>query len=96
REARLRRNPITDQLAAISVGIVSGEILLDLCYEEDSTASVDMNVAMTGSGKLVEVQGTAEGMPFSREKMNKMLDMAQEGINKLFIAQKQALDGILY
>ena len=95
RENLVKKDPLTDILAAISVGIVSGEDMLDLRYTEDSAAAVDMNVAMTGSGKLVEVQGTAEGMPFSREKLNKLLDLAQKGINELFTIQKDALAGLL-
>ncbi|MHB0997745.1 MAG: ribonuclease PH [Armatimonadota bacterium] len=95
REGLVRKNPVMDMLAAISVGIVNGEEMLDLKYSEDSIAAVDMNVAMTGSGKLVEVQGTAEGMPFSREKLNKLLDLAQKGINELFEAQKKALEGLV-
>ena len=94
RENLVKNNPITDQLAAISVGIVGSEDMLDLCYSEDSAAAVDMNVAMTGSGKFVEVQGTAEGMPFSRARFNKLLDLAQEGITQLFEVQKEALAGI--
>jgi ribonuclease PH len=83
--------PLIDAVAAVSVGIVQGEMLLDLGYEEDSTASVDMNVVMTGALRLVEVQGTAEGTPFSREQMNHLLDLAQAGIKQLLAAQKAAL-----
>jgi len=90
----LKRNPILDMLAAISLGIVNGEMMLDLAYCEDSIAAVDMNIAMTGSGKFVEVQGTAEGVPFSRERLNKMLDLAQGGITQLFELQKEALAGL--
>lgn len=86
----LPRNPITDQVAAISVGIVEGEILLDLEYESDAAADVDMNVVMAGSGALVEVQGTAEGAPFSRDQLGQMLDVAAAGIDELIDAQKQA------
>jgi ribonuclease PH len=91
REGVLKSVPIFEPLAAVSVGIVSGDLLLDLCYEEDSIAAVDMNVVMTGSGKLVEVQGTAEGMPFTREQMNQMLDIATGGIKQLLAAQQAAL-----
>ena len=84
--------PIFDAVAAVSVGLVSGELMLDLCYTEDSTAAVDMNVVMTGAGKLVEVQGTAEGMPFTRERMDEMLDLAGAGIKQLLSAQKDALE----
>ena len=91
----IKRNPMLDMLAAVSVGIINGEDMLDLKYSEDSTAAVDMNIAMTGTGKFVEVQGTAEGQPFSRDRMNKMLDLAQKGITELFEIQKAALEGIL-
>jgi ribonuclease PH len=91
REGVLKSVPIFEPLAAVSVGIVSGDLLLDLCYEEDSIAAVDMNVVMTASGKLVEVQGTAEGMPFTREQMNQMLDIATGGIKQLLAAQQAAL-----
>lgn len=91
----VKKDPVLDMLAAISVGILNGEDLLDLKYSEDSAAEVDMNVVMTGRGKFVEIQGTAEGEPFSRERMNKMLDLAQKGINELFEIQKVALEGIL-
>ena len=69
--------------------------MLDLCYDEDSVAAVDMNVVMTGSGKLVEVQGTAEGMPFGRDKLSKLLDLAERGIATLLNKQKEALSDIL-
>lgn len=95
REGIVKKNPITELLAAISVGIVNGEDMLDLQYSEDSMAAVDMNVVMTGSGKLVEVQGTAEGLPFSRERFNKLLDLAQRGITQLFAVQREALKDIL-
>jgi len=83
--------PTFEALAAVSVGIVQGEMLLDLCYAEDSTAAVDMNVVMTASGRLVEVQGTAEGMPFTRDQMNQMLDLATAGIKQLIAVQRAAL-----
>ncbi len=79
----IHRMPLIDSLAAVSVGIVDGTQLLDLCYDEDSHAQVDMNVVMTGSGKLVEVQGTAEGNPFTREEMNNLMDIAFKGIREL-------------
>ncbi len=85
-------NPITDHLAAISVGIVDGELLLDLPYEEDAGAEVDLNVVMTGSGGLVEVQGTAEGEPFSRAQLDELLDMASAGIDRLVAAQRAAIE----
>jgi ribonuclease PH len=83
--------PTFEALAAVSVGIVQGELMLDLCYSEDSTASVDMNVVMTASGRLVEVQGTAEGMPYTREQLNQMLDLATAGVKQLIAAQRAAL-----
>jgi ribonuclease PH len=76
----------------VSVGIVSGDVVLDLNYAEDSMAAVDMNVVMTGSGRFVEVQGTAEGMPFTRERMDEMLALAGEGIKQLLAAQRKALE----
>ncbi len=84
--------PIKDQVAAISVGIVDGKPWLDLDYEHDKNADVDMNVVMTGSGKLVEVQGTAEGDPFSRTQMNRMLSMAAKAVQELAALQKKALE----
>jgi len=83
--------PIKDFLAAVSVGIVDGELLLDLAYEEDHKAEVDMNVVMTGRGRLVEVQGTAEGRPFSRTEMDKLLGLASKGIKELVALQKEVL-----
>jgi ribonuclease PH len=78
-------------VAAVSVGIVKGVPMLDLCYEEDSTAEVDFNVVMTGVDDFVEVQGTAEGKPFSRAAMDGLLDLAKKGIGELFEAQREAL-----
>ena len=85
--------PILDAVAAVSVGIHGGTPLLDLDYTEDSACGTDMNVVMTGSGGLVEVQGTAEGAPFSRKEMEAMLDLAQKGIAQLVAAQRAALKG---
>jgi ribonuclease PH len=82
---------IFDQCAAVSVGIVEGIALLDLDYSEDLGAEVDMNVVMTGSGGLVEVQGTAEGAAFSREQLHDMLDLAERGIKELVAAQREAV-----
>lgn len=90
-DARNARLPVSDFLAAVSVGIVEGRPLLDLDFLEDSRAEVDMNVVGTSGGLLVEVQGTAEGSPFSRSQMNVLLDLAQEGIAQLIQAQKAAL-----
>jgi ribonuclease PH len=82
---------LTEPLAAVSVGIIDGEARLDLPYEEDSRAEVDMNVVMTASGKLVEVQGTAEQAPFARDELDAMLDLATKGIGELCAAQKETL-----
>ncbi len=84
-------NPLKDHLAAVSVGIVEGQHWLDLAYEQDAGAEVDMNVVMTGSGDLVEVQGTAEGKPFSRADLDTLLDLAASGIKTLVDHQKAAL-----
>lgn len=83
--------PITDYLASVSVGIVGQETLLDLNYEEDSKAKVDMNVVMTGQGQFVEVQGTGEENPFSREELNSMLELAEQGIHEMIQIQREAL-----
>lgn len=83
--------PITDFVAATSVGIVGGKMLLDLTYEEDSKAEVDMNVVMVAGGKFVEVQGTAEREPFSQDQMDKLLTLAKKGIGELFDIQKSVL-----
>lgn len=88
----MARNPIIDQVAAVSVGLVGGETLLDLEYVDDVAAEVDMNVVMSGRGLLVEVQGTAEGAPFSREELDGMLDLAAVGIEELVAAQKAATE----
>lgn len=82
--------PILDQCAAVSVGLVDGELLLDLPYEEDAAADVDFNVVMTGSGGLIEVQGTAEGDPYSRDQLDAMLDLAAKGIEELIELQAKA------
>ncbi len=88
-------NPIKDFVAAVSVGIIGGELMLDLCYEEDSGADVDMNIVMTGTGDLVEVQGTAEGSPFSIEKLNELIALGKKGINELLNLQKSVLNNKL-
>jgi ribonuclease PH len=88
----VRKSPIRDAVAAISVGIHDGAALLDLDYAEDSSCETDMNVVMTGSGHFVEVQGTAEGAAFSREEMDALLDLATKGIRDLVQAQKDALE----
>jgi ribonuclease PH len=84
-------DPIKDSVAAVSIGIIEGKIFLDLCYEEDSRADVDMNFVMTGSGKFVEVQGTAESAPFTARQMERMTELAQSGIRDLLKAQKNVL-----
>ncbi len=86
---KIKESPIRDSVAAISVGVVNGKPALDLCYLEDSKAEVDMNVVMTGSGKLVEVQGTAEGEPFSEATLIQMLKLAKKGIRELAEIQKK-------
>lgn len=83
--------PIRSYLAATSVGIVNGEKMLDLCYLEDSKAKVDMNVIMTDEGKFVEVQGTGEESPFSREELNELFDLAEKGIKQMINIQKETL-----
>ena len=85
---------LTDSVAAVSVGIVDGEILLDLDYVEDSSAEVDLNVVMTGSGRLVEVQATAEGAPFSREELDEMLELGSLGIDEISAAQRAAAEAV--
>jgi ribonuclease PH len=83
--------PVIDFLAAISVGIVGGKPMLDLCYVEDSSAEVDMNLVMTGKGGIVEVQGTAEGKPFSKNELAKLLALGEKGIKTLIQKQKDLL-----
>ena len=85
----VKEMPVSDFVSAISVGIVDGQVLLDLEYEEDSRADVDMNFVMTGAGLFIEVQGTAEHAPFSKEKMNTMTDLAARGIQKIITRQKE-------
>lgn len=87
----LDTHPLTEPLAAISVGVVGGVPLLDLPYVEDSAAETDMNVVMTGSGEFVEVQGTAEGVPFSRGELDALLDLAAKGIGEIIELQTQVL-----
>lgn len=87
----LQSSPIMDHVAAISVGVYQGTPVLDLDYLEDSACDTDMNVVMTGQGGLVEVQGTAEGAPFSRQEMDSMMDLAQAGIAQLILLQQAAL-----
>ncbi len=88
---KLPANPVRDHVAAISVGIYKGEAVTDLDYPEDSDCDTDMNVIMTGSGGIVEIQGTAEGEPFTRAQMNQLIDLAEAGIRVLVGKQKEAL-----
>ena len=83
--------PVTDYLAAVSVGVVGGKPMLDLCYTEDSAAEVDMNLVMTGKGGIVEVQGTAEGEPFSKAGLNKLIALGEKGIKALIRKQQDLL-----
>ena len=90
----VKKKLILDSVAAVSVGIVKGKVLLDLTYEEDSQAEVDMNFVMTGSGKFVEVQGTAESVPFSKSRLDRMTNIAQQGIRELLKVQKKVINTI--
>jgi ribonuclease PH len=88
-----KSQPLTDSVAAVSVGIIDGEPFLDLAYVEDVRAHTDMNVVVTGSGKFVEVQGTAEGVPFDRDELNSLLDLALKGTQELTEIQKNVISG---
>lgn len=94
KEGRIEKLPVRDYLAAISVGKVAGKLLLDLNYVEDSSAEVDMNVVMTGSGQYIEVQGTAEREPFTKEEMDGLMALAGKGIKKWIAAQKALIGEI--
>lgn len=87
----IAQNPLRDYLAAVSVGVVKGLPVLDLCYQEDSSAEVDMNVVMTGSGELIEIQGTAEGRPFSIDTLHELLALSKKGIDRLITVQKDLI-----
>ena len=89
-EGKLTESPIRENVAAISVGVVDGVPLLDLDYPEDSACETDMNVVMTASGRFVEIQGTAEGEPFTREEMNALLGLAEKGITELIALQQKS------
>jgi ribonuclease PH len=91
KQGNIKLSPIISEVAAVSVGIIDGATVLDLAYAEDSTADVDMNIVCTGAGKFIELQGTAEREPFSREQMDEMLVLAEIGVNRLFEIQRQAL-----
>lgn len=90
-QGRVSSNPLRDHVAAVSVGVVNGQALLDLDYIEDSGCDADMNIVMTGAGQFVEVQGTAEGQTFDRDALNTLLDLARDGIAELVQLQHQAL-----
>jgi ribonuclease PH len=90
-QGRVEKHPVLEGCAAVSVGIVGGTCLLDLDYNEDSTAEVDMNVVMTGSGRFVEVQGTAEREPFARQQLDELLGLASGGIESILAAQRSLL-----
>ena len=93
RDGRLEESPIVRGINAISAGVVNGEVCVDLCYVEDSHADADVNVIMTADGDLIEVQGTAEGAPFSREELNGIIDLAMKANETLTGIQKEALNG---
>ncbi len=93
RQSIIKTSPILSEVAAVSVGIMEGTPILDLAYAEDSTAEVDMNIVCTGAGKFIEIQGTAEREPFTREQMDDMVKLAEIGINRLFELQRNALAG---
>ena len=90
----LPRLPIRDAVAAISVGIIDGELMLDLCYEEDFKADVDFNLVLTYSGEMVELQGATEAAPFPRQRVVEVLDLAAGGMEVLFKAQQEALSNL--
>ena len=93
KQGTIKTSPILSEVAAVSVGIIEATPILDLAYEEDSNADVDMNIVCTGTGKFIELQGTDEREPFSREQMDEMLLLAEVGINKLFEIQRNVLAG---
>lgn len=91
KKGTLETSPLIGQVAALSVGIYEGVPVADFNYDEDHLSDTDMNVVMTGEGKFIELQGTAEGEPFSKEQLNTLLSLAEKGLNKLFVAQRAAL-----
>lgn len=91
-EGIIKKNAYTDIIAAVSVGVVMNEELLDLNYKEDSNAAVDMNVVMTTSGRIIEVQGTAEGAPFTRNRLSNLLDLAAKGTSEIIVYVKETLN----
>ena len=92
RERKIAKSPIIGEVSAISVGMVEGTPLLDLKYDEDSRAEVDMNIVCTGDGRFIEVQGTAEGLPFTREQMDNLLELGRKGIAELVVLQRRAIE----
>ena len=96
KERKITKSPITSEVAAASVGIVDGTPLLDLKYDEDSRAEVDMNVICTGDGRFIEVQGTAEGSPFTREQMDNLLELGRKGIEQLVRLQRKAIEQVQF
>lgn len=92
KENKIKKSPIVSEVAAVSVGIVDGTALLDLKYDEDSRAQVDMNVVCTGDGRFIEVQGTAEGSPFTRQQMDDLLELGKKGIEQLIRIQRLAIE----
>jgi len=92
-KGQISADPLTGSVAAVSAGLVDNRALLDLCYDEDARAEVDMNFVMTGKGQFVEVQGTAEGKPFSRAQLVRLSDLASAGVKQLTKLQRAALDG---
>ncbi len=92
----ISKMPLTGMVSAVSVGVVEEVVLLDLCYQEDSNAKVDMNVIMTDNGEFVEVQGTGEQAPFSKSTLNQLLEVAEKGISELITIQKEALGEIVH
>ncbi|MCK8815839.1 ribonuclease PH [Natroniella sulfidigena] len=91
KEEMIEKIPVNGLVAAVSVGIVDGELLLDLCYAEDSNAKVDLNLVMTGEGEVIEIQGTGEESPFSRENLTELVELAEQGIKELVKYQREAL-----
>lgn len=94
KDGLLKAVALSDYVAAISVGMINGEAVIDLDYDEDSKGEVDMNVVMTGEGKFIEIQGTAEREPFKKEDLNKLTSLAEKGIQEIIAAQKKVLKGI--
>jgi len=95
KDGLISRIPVIDYVAATSVGIVRSEPMLDLCYEEDSKAEVDMNIVMTSKGEFIEIQGTAERQPFNKEQMDKLLELGKKGIEDLIVHQRNLIGDIL-